>query len=102
MIWEEDKSRPQQSHRSFETFDLAVRDGCFICNAVLENHLAQSNTEADIALERDFEEIRFSLDFLPRIQFKGSMVCLLKFTLVLQLNEIKVSSSFLLEVNKGR
>lgn len=99
----QDMTRPEQSHRSYETFDLAVRDGCFICNAVLENHLAQGGSETGISLEHDFVEIQFVLEHLPRVQVQGFMACLLKFSLVLHSSKPEVGSAsrFMLEVNKG-
>lgn len=101
MAAEQDRKRPKQSHCSYETFNLAIRDGCFICNAVLEDYLAKRGSETGLSLENGFVEIRFDLETLPRIRVMGSMTCLLKFTLVLHSSKADVASSFLLEVNKG-
>lgn len=119
----QDMTRPEKSHSSYETFNLAVRDGCFICNAVLEDHLAQSGSETCFSLEHDFVEIQFVLERLPRVQVQGFMACLLKFSLVLHSSKSEVDSAsslipeflvlrsgkptldsasrFMLEINKG-
>lgn len=94
---ENEEKRPKQSHKKYKNFAIAVRAGCFICNALLEEFLAQQGTTSKIRLHRRFRRIRFDFFYIE----KGEFACRLTFALSLRNRENCLALGFTIQSYEG-